>query len=513
VPVAGFFVFYLVGVTFPLNFVTFSIMLFPLAIGYAIVQHDLFEIDAIIRRTVAWAILTAVIAVVYLSGVGVLDVLFSGRIGRIAQLAFLLATVALFNPLRDRVQRAVDALFARDRYDYRATVRRASESLARLLDVDAIVSHILTTVTTAMRVESGTLWLRDGSGAYQLHGHAGITESASLPPQLAAQSPLVRRIEETPHTVLTDEAAERAPAIGAELTALHAIVVVPIAFEGRPVGFIALGRKQSGQFYSGEDRGLLQTLTSQGAVAIENARSYESLADINAELRNTQAQLIHAERFAAIGEVSAAVAHGIRNPLAGIKAAARVAGIQLGSDHPAVDTIGDIVSESNKLEARIKALLDFAKPFEPHREPARVADLVADAAGALRSQMREHGVAFTATVGDVPALSVDRAQLVEVLLVLMANAIEAMPQGGALQVDAAVEDGDTRVRIDVRDTGAGMSDAQQARLFHLFATTKPSGNGLGLAVAKKIIERHGGTISAHSAVGQGSCFTIVLPRS
>jgi signal transduction histidine kinase len=109
----------------------------------------------------------------------------------------------------------------------------------------------------------------------------------------------------------------------------------------------------------------------------------------------------------------------------------------------------------------------------------------------------------------LPPASVDRAQIVEVLLVLMSNAIEAMPSGGALSVRARRDDG--RLRMEVHDTGGGISPAQQARLFHLFATTKSTGTGLGLAVAKKIVERHGGTISAQSTVGEGSCFTVMLP--
>ena len=511
-PVAGFFAYYLLGLRFPLNFVTFSIMVFPAAIAYAIVQHDLFEVDTIIRRTVAWAILSALIAAVYLSGVGVIDVLFAGRSGRIAQVAFLLAIVALVNPLRDRVQVLVDRLFARERYDYQRTVTRVSGSLARLLDVDAIVGQILTTVTAAMRVDFGAVWLRDDAGAYRLHERAGPRATGELPQLLGAADVLVQRLAAAPERPLTDQVAERAPELGAALAALHATLLVPIAFEQRLVGFIVLGMKESGRFYSGEDLGLLQTLASQAAVALQNARSYSALERTNEELRGTQAQLIQAERFAAIGEVSAAVAHGIRNPLAGIKAAARVVGIQVGGDHAAQETIGDIVTESNKLEARIKALLDFAKPFEPHRAPVAIAELIDEAVAALRTQIQAGHISVrTELDGALPPACVDRGQIVEVLLVLLANAIEAMPKGGTLTIRAASAAGAGGLRVEVLDTGTGISPSQLARLFHLFATTKPTGNGLGLAVAKKIVERHGGSIAAQSTPGEGSCFTIVLP--
>lgn len=512
IPVAGFFAYYLIGVSFPLNFVTLSIVLFPVAIGYAIVQHDLFEVDAIIRRTLAWAILTALIALAYLGGVGVLDVLFTGPSSRLAQLAFLLAIVALFNPVRDRVQSGVDALFARERYDYRGTVTRVSGDLARLLDLDAIVTRILDTITATMRVDFGAVWLREAGAGYRLHARAGRRAAGALPSSLTGGDPLVRRLEAEPQRIITDEDAAADGAAAATVHAIGATLVVPIAFEQRPVGFIALGDKESGRFYSGEDRGLLQTLASQGAVALENAHSYQALERTNRELQSAQAQLIQAERFAAIGEVSAAVAHGIRNPLAGIKAAARVAGIEVGADHPVHATIDDIIGESNKLEARIKALLDFAKPFEPHRAPCRVEELVDEAAGALRTQIQAHHIELAKQVdGGLPPASLDRGQIVEVLLVLMSNAIDVMPGGGRLSVRARLEPDGGRLRLEVGDTGPGMSAQQQARLFHLFATTKPTGNGLGLAVAKKIVERHGGTIGATSAPGEGSVFSVVLP--
>jgi signal transduction histidine kinase len=505
IPIAGFAAFYLLDLRFPLNFVTLPMLLFPLAISYAIVRHDLFEVDAIIRRAVAWAILSGIIAVVYLGGVGALDVFFTGRATRVAQLLFLLAIVALVNPLRDRVQATVDALFARQHYDYRATVTRVSASLARLLDRDAIVGRILDTIATTMQVDAVTVWLRDAVGDYVPYARSGPRPPAA-PLQPAADDPLPRQLAAQPQRALTDEGVGTGGALAASVTQLGASLVVPIAFEGQPRGFLALGSKASGRFYSSEDHGLLQTLASQGAMALENARAY-------AELRDTQEQLVRSERLAAIGEVSAAVAHGIRNPLAGIKAAARVAGLEVGADHPLRESIDDIVSESNKLDARIRALLDFAKPFAPHRAPCRVEDLLAEAVHALRAQIAAHGTVVEVDVP--PGLSepqLDRGQVIEVLLVLIANAIEAMGTGGRVHL-AARRDDAGRLRIDVRDTGPGIAPQQQARLFQLFATTKPTGTGIGLAIAKKIIEAHGGTITVESADGAGTTLTIALPSA
>ena len=208
-----------------------------------------------------------------------------------------------------------------------------------------------------------------------------------------------------------------------------------MSFERRVVGLIALGAKQSGRFFSGEDLALLRTLANQGAVAVQNAQSYHTLKRVNQELRDAQSRLIEAERFAAIGELSALVAHGIRNPLAGIKAAAQYAELDLPSDHPLHENIADIITEVDKLEGRIKALLDFARPFEPHPAPCDVGQIVRDALASLRTQITAQGITVATEIDPaLPQAQLDYAQIEQVLLALMSNAIEAMPRGGRLGV-------------------------------------------------------------------------------
>ena len=509
-PVAGF-VLYVMGVSFPLNLVTLPMALFPLAVGYAIVKHDLFEVDAIIRRTLAWAILTGLIAALYLGGVGTLELLFSGRVGRAAQLFFLLAIVAVFNPLRNRVQAAVDFLFARDRYDYRRTVGEASQALATLLDSESVVARILRTITNTIHVDFGAVWLRQ-DGGYQLQAVAAPGNAPVPPARLAGESTIVKELESNPQHILSgEEAGEQDKRLAAELGRLGATLIVPMTFERTLTGFLALGEKESGRFYSREDLGLLRTLANQGAVALENARSYRALVTANEDLRSTQSRLIEAERFAAIGELSAAVAHGIRNPLAGIKAAAQFANLELPTGHPLHENITDIISESDKLEARIRTLLDFAKPFEPRRAPCRVDRIADDALASLRSQMAAQDIEVTTAFDPtLPDAHVDYAQIEQVLLVLLSNAMEAMNNGGRISVTGQLVHAST-VRLEVADTGPGVPAEQLPRIFKLFFTTKSSGTGLGLAFAKKIVEQHGGTIAVQSEVGQGTRFTIDLP--
>jgi signal transduction histidine kinase len=510
-PVAGYFLSYAMGLNIPFNFLAIPLAAFPLAIGWAIVKDDLFEVDALIRRAIAWAILTGLIAVIYLGGVSLLEVWFAGRSGRIAQLFFLLALVAVLNPLRSQVQAALDYVFARDEYDYRKIIDEASQALATLLDLDTVVGRILTTITDTIHVDFGAVWLRVEGGSYRLQAVVGRS-AVALPRELEVGSPLVKRLARKPQHILGEESLVGRDEPPADQLLRHGMrLLVPMSFERRVVGVIALGAKQSGRFFSGVDLALLRTLANQGAVAVQNARSYHTLKRVNQELRDAQSRLIEAERFAAIGELSALVAHGIRNPLAGIKAAAQYAELDLPREHPLRENIADIITEVDKLEGRIKALLDFARPFEPHPAPCDIAQIIQDALASLRTQIAAQGIAVATDIAHgLPQASVDYAQIEQVLLALMSNAIEAMPRGGRLAVSAA-RNGNGDLRITVADTGPGIQPSQLPHLFDLFVTGKPSGTGLGLAFARKIVELHGGTITAQSELALGSRFTIDLP--
>jgi two-component system sensor histidine kinase HydH len=188
--------------------------------------------------------------------------------------------------------------------------------------------------------------------------------------------------------------------------------------------------------------------------------------------------------------------------------------LDIPDHHPLRENISDIIGEVDKLEARIKTLLNFAKPFEPQPASCRVESIVRDAVASLRSQVAAQGIDLLVDLHPaLPEAELDYAQIEQVLLALLSNAVEAMPRGGRITITGCVTDDGRRLRIEVIDTGPGVAPDQLARIFKLFFTTKSSGTGFGLAVAKKIVERHGGTIAVDSEIGKGTGFTIELPLS
>ena len=232
-----------------------------------------------------------------------------------------------------------------------------------------------------------------------------------------------------------------------------------------------------------------------------------------AQLEQTQAQLVQSEKLASIGEMSAAVAHGLRNPLASLRAAA-----QLVRRHPNAPGAGEqlqaIIEEVDRLDRRITHLLTFSRPapFHPLRES--VTRLVDGLLPAFRQPLSERGVELHLDVSpELPEVRVDPLQLEQALLEIVSNAIDAMPRGGRLRIGASANGSHAaaaRVTLEVQDTGPGIPPQVLPSICEPFFTTRPEGTGLGLAIAKRYVEQNGGTLEISSNSG-GTTVRVRLP--
>lgn len=243
-------------------------------------------------------------------------------------------------------------------------------------------------------------------------------------------------------------------------------------------------------------------------------RQTHALSTANQELRAMQDQLRASERLAAIGEVSAAVAHGIRNPLANIRAAAQVALDCPGERGVVEQYLGAIMSEVDRLSRWLRSLLDSVRPFELRPAPTNLNMVIDDALGLVGDAIRKAAVKVEREFDpEVPVISVDEVQLQQAFLGIFENAVEAMPPGGTLKVSTrCVSDGGRRdIHVCITDNGPGIPPEKLARVFEPFYTTKRSGTGLGLAITRKVIEGHGGRVRVTSEPGAGTTFDISLP--
>lgn len=265
---------------------------------------------------------------------------------------------------------------------------------------------------------------------------------------------------------------------------------------------------------------LMQSLAEQNRrqMAVQTALTRQ-LQSSETELRQSLSRLEAAEedlrrkdRLAALGAMSAGMAHEIRNPLGVISSSAQLLEGRLAGVDPNGQLLGIIQEETARLNQLISAFLAFGRPATPQLQRCDLREIVARVLLHLGSLAKEHGVLLQADAPPAAMLTqADPAMLQQVLLNLLLNALDATPTGGQVQVGLQRQDG--RVLLQVRDDGCGIPADLQQRVFDPFFTTKDQGTGLGLATAYKIIESHGGELRLVSQPGAGATFCIDLPAA
>ena len=236
-----------------------------------------------------------------------------------------------------------------------------------------------------------------------------------------------------------------------------------------------------------------------------------AFAQMTEQLRQSRAQLVQSEKLASIGQMAAGVAHGLRNPLASLRAAAQLA--QRRIEAPAArEQLGAIIEQVDRLDLRIAHLLTFSRPapFRPIRESVRT--LVDGTLTGFAELLRQRQVELAVTVSPtLPEVRVDPLRLEQVLTEIVSNALDAMPDGGRLAVGATA--GADGVVLEVSDSGPGIPAEILPNLCEPFFTTRPEGTGLGLAIAKRYVEEAGGRLEVASTVGRGTTVRISLPAA
>ncbi|MCE9668274.1 MASE1 domain-containing protein [Myxococcus stipitatus] len=254
----------------------------------------------------------------------------------------------------------------------------------------------------------------------------------------------------------------------------------------------------------------------------ERRRAQEEVSHLNQELRQslqrlaaTQATLVRRERMAALGELSATVAHEVRNPLGAISnalAALRRLVPQV-AEGPANTLLGIMDEEVQRLDLIVNDLLDFTRPVEPRLHAQALGPVVE---GALTASLRSgtSGIRVSHAFDEpLPPIAVDAHLLHVALTNLFTNAVQAMPSGGNLvaRLEPDTRAGAPHARLTISDTGHGITPELQQRIFEPFFTTRASGTGLGLAIVRRIVDGHHGEVAVDSTVGQGTTFTVWLP--
>lgn len=254
-----------------------------------------------------------------------------------------------------------------------------------------------------------------------------------------------------------------------------------------------------------------------------------SFRDIS-QIKQMQMEVVRMDRLASLGVLASGIAHEVRNPLAGIKTMAQTLEEEIDKGDPRQEYLARIIRQVNRLDELLRTLFSYAKPRQPVRKAHQLPDILREVEILLDDRIKKKKINYTKSFPpNLPAVFVDSHQIQQVFINLILNAIEAMPNGGSLElktraVETIIYARDRRkrafnapnkeslyVEATLRDTGVGIKPELLHVIFDPFFTTKPQGTGLGLSIVYRIIEEHNGEIRVDSKIGEGTTFTLLLP--
>jgi two-component system sensor histidine kinase HydH len=230
-------------------------------------------------------------------------------------------------------------------------------------------------------------------------------------------------------------------------------------------------------------------------------------------LQEQERDLLRSEQLAAVGQLAAGVAHEVRNPLTGVKFLLQAA---VRAENPTpltTDRLHLLLQEVARIERTVQGLVDFAHMPPPDRRPQDIGPIVEAAVNLSQSRAELKSVAIRVDACAEPLnAAIDRDQFLSLVTNLVFNAIDATPAGGEVVVSTNAGP-NSLIRLAVNDSGSGIDPALAGKLFTPFATTKPSGTGLGLTIARRVAREHGGDLTAADRPTGGACFTLTLPSA
>ncbi len=395
------------------------------------------------------------------------------------------------------------------------TIFEISRNFSSVLNYETLLDSFILTSLAQVSASKAAIFLKaDGGPArFVMAKGKGSGPFPEKEASVSADSKLATFLARLNRPVTTTELIEGVADEGekAILTKFEPGLVVPLIYQTRLTGLVLIADKIGAKEFGLDDIEFLSILGNQISVAIENARLYEAEKEATQQLRAAQQQLVHTERVAALGEMSARVAHEINNPLGIIKNYLLLIRRSAGTNIEAGNYIDIVGQEIDRIARIVRELLDFHRPEKVTNQPIDVEKAVEDVLVLMDRQFDKLEIEVVRHfTKNLPIVMGSPENIKQVVLNLVINACDAMAGGGQLEITIA------RVKDDIQmtfcDTGTGIEPDIIPRIFEPFFTTKEQGKGtgLGLAVCYGIIKRHGGSIT-YKNTDVGGCFDIRLP--
>jgi len=466
----------------------------------------------------ATMVIGAAVTLVFLGGIAVIAPGFMNQ----SQLmfAFMLSMTigvgltVILPKLLPRAERLMQERLFGGRYGYQDTLSGLVRELSALPTIDQMLSTVATTVHSQMQTSRVLILMQDSlSGDYKLQAESGLgpqEDAESL--ALKQDANIVKWLEGNRDAMVREEMDRREPSavrqhLDAELDERKVALCVPMILDGRLVGLIAIGAKLNREMFFISDLRVLLTLATEVALA--------------AKYRRIEDEVFRKNRLVELGTIAAGVAHEIRNPLASIKTFAQLMPERMDDPEFKNEFSKLVLKDVDRITKVIESMLAFARPAQVSIKEQPSNDLVEEAVLLVQSRLKGKRIELTRAFHGNPVIKVDKHQILQVLVNLLSNAADALPEQGKLRVATGVSQRDMGngggngnlkyAVIEVSDNGPGIPAAVRSRLFDPFFTTKKEGTGLGLSISQKIVRDHGGSITVSSVEGKGTTFQVNLP--
>ena len=411
-----------------------------------------------------------------------------------------------------RVEQAMHDRLLERRVDYLEKLTGMSRELSLIPTVEQVLDIVARNVKTHMQL-SRVLFLLENplSGSFQMETASGLTEAEPTEDfSLGDQSHVIRYIRQKKTTLVRDELGqlvdnEMLQELTAELNRLGTVVCLPMILDGKLMGIMCLGEKLSKEMFYASDLQLLANLADEVALAVK--------------YRHIEEQAIHHNKLIMLGTLAAGIAHEVRNPLSSIRTFAQLLPTRINDPDFTNEFSKIVVKDVDRITRVIQSMLSFARPGTVNIGNYSASELIDEALILTQSRLRSKKIQVTKLSPDPLTLCVDKQQILQVLLNIINNAVDALPDGGEIRITTGTHQAEGQSElpnqrfgvIEISDSGPGIPAAVRGRLFDPFFTTKHDGTGLGLSISQKIIRDHNGYITVSSVEGLGAAFQVHLP--
>ena len=510
----------LTGGALAVNYVAFTGPLFPGSLGYAVMKHDLLEIDAMVKRGTYYLSLTAALTVLYVLVLTVANLsLHSWELFRspIFPLGFALFVAFLLNPLRNVLQRQVDRVFFGLHYDPKKTLETTSAALAATIHMGEILSLVWQTIKDTVSVETGGILLPSTDKTFYSYAHPKAEKSV----RLAADHPLIQTLRADGQPLsrweLTEEVGpQEASSIRKnELHKLGVLLLVPCMVKGELIGIIALGKKSSGGYFSTDDLEFVMTLANQAALSVANASSYHEVQHLNRGLEEKVVQLVEKEQevkqsHAQLRHLSARLLHlqedererisrELHDHLGQLLTAIGM-DVHWTQQHTAEEE-KDVRERLHETSYLVQAAIRTTRELSSSLRPASLKSL------GLEDALKQHIAQFErrSNVAVHTTLSLREDKLpsetaTNVYRIIQEALNNVARHAQATEVDVQVGDADDTLKASIIDNGAGFDSAK---------LTDP--NALGLVGMQERARLIGGQLAIVSTPGSGTSVQLEIP--